>query len=565
MTSIGESVVTSLVPRLVDKAIKEVNYLRFFETHVHNFVIESNCLVANQNRVQKDIEEAKRNYEKIEDEVKDWMVEAGNVIQENAKIKQAWYYGWCPYWRYRQGKRLARRTLAIKDHIQKSNFTKVARQGELPGINYHTSADFIDFESRKSKFKQLVEALEDGNQYIIGLQGMGGTGKTTLATQAGKQVKESKAFEKVIFVVVSDPPDIKKIRDDIARQLGLDLEQRVEVERSKLLWSRISNNGRKLLIILDDVWRQLDLRDIGIPLGSDNGNCYVLITTRHSKVCKAMRCQQTIHLQTLTDKDALDLFLVHTRNSNDSPSSDLKGLARDFVKECGGLPIAIVALASTLRNWPLGEWKVALTTLQNSELLDVDEDLVEVYKCLRLSYDNLRNPKAKQVFLMCSMFPEDYEIPINFIIRLGIGVGIFEEVDRYYVTRSQALGVKNELIASSLLLKVDGKQCVKMHDLVREVALWLAEEDIQVIMNSRMTLKSNKRFLFWSTDDFPNPFDGMELEIFVFWINGKDLVNNPEAFFARMTRLKVLLLFCRNGRELLILSLSQSLLSLKSI
>lgn len=52
---------------------------------------------------------------------------------------------------------------------------------------------------------------------MIVLQGMGGMGKTTLATQVGKQVEESKAFQKVVFVVVFNLPNINKFQGEIAR------------------------------------------------------------------------------------------------------------------------------------------------------------------------------------------------------------------------------------------------------------------------------------------------------------------------------------------------------------
>ncbi|XP_028784938.1 disease resistance protein At4g27190-like [Neltuma alba] len=394
---------------------------------------------------------------------------------------------------------------------------------------------------------------------------MGGTGKTTLATQVGKQVEESKVFEEVIFVVVSNPPDVNKIRGEIARQLGLHLEDRVQEDHSKLLWSRISKNERKSLIILDDVWEKLDLTVIGIPSGLDQKNCYVLITTRYLSVCREMRCQPIVQLQILDKEDALHLFLFHATSDDDgSLSNDVKGLARAFVKESGGLPVAIIALASTLRSWPIAEWNAALTALKNSKpFVDIDRDLVTVYKCLKLSYDNLNDEKARRLFLVCSIFPEDYEIPINLIFRLGIG--IFGEFEEYCAARSQALGVKNKLIASSLLLKVEKKECIKMHDLVREVAHWIAKEDIQVIMDSRMTLKANKRYAFWSAYDFPDKFDDTELEILFLWISGSDLVKDSNAFFARMSRLKILFLLSEHGRKAPTPSLSQSLLSLKNI
>ncbi|XP_054818576.1 uncharacterized protein LOC129318075 isoform X2 [Prosopis cineraria] len=561
----GEGILTDLAKRLADKTITEVNYFRHFDTHVCEFEQQHNELDAKFEEVNNDIEDAKRKNENPTKDVEVWKDKAYILIQENRRIKQTWSYSSCPHWRYRQGKRLAKRMLAIKDHIQKCSFERVAHPAKLPGIKYHVLGDFIDFESRKSKLKQLVEALEDGNHHMVGLQGMGGTGKTTLATQVGKQIEESKAFEKVIFVVVSNPPEISKIRDDIARQLGLPLDKAAEADHSKLLWSRISNKERKLLIILDDVWEKLNLTNIGIPSGPDHKNCYVLITTRHSRVCEAMRCQKTIHLYTLTDEDALNLFLFHATSNNGLSRKELEDLAPGFVKECGGLPIAIASLASTLRIWPVSEWKEALATLRKSEkFLDIDEDLVQVYRCLSLSYGNLRNEKAQKLFLLCSIFPEDYEIPINLIIRLGIGAGIFGKVENYCAGRSQVLGVKNELVASTLLLKVDEKECVKMHDLVREVALWMAKEDIQVIMDSRTALETSKRIVFWSTNDFPDQFDGAKLEILFLWIKGDVLVKNPETLFAGVAGLSILFLLGRPKKHS-IPSLSQSLLSLKNM
>ncbi|KAI9075475.1 hypothetical protein K1719_042563 [Acacia pycnantha] len=335
------------------------------------------------------------------------------------------------------------------------------------------------------------------------------------------------------------------IRDDIARQLDLRLEESEEVDRSKVSWSRIYKNEKKLLIILDDVWMELNLTEIGIPSGLDHKNCSVLITTRDSKVCQAMRCQRIVRLHTLDDEDALRLFRFHATSvdNDDSSRNELEGLARDFLKECGGLPIAIVALAGALRNLHVGELNAALKALQNSKsFVDVDEDLVKVYRCLRLSYDHLHNEKAQKLFLLCSIFPEDYEFPIDLIIRLGIGSSIFEEANDYCAARRQALAMKNKLIDSTLLQKVGEKECVKMHDLVREVAQWIADENIQVIKDSRTTLKTNKRFVFWSTNDFPDQFDDTELEILLLWISGNVQGKDPNAFFARMSRLKILFL-----------------------
>ncbi|KAI9075469.1 hypothetical protein K1719_042557 [Acacia pycnantha] len=569
----GEAILTDLIRRFVDKTIKEFSYFRHFETLECEFKRVQELWERKLEKAQVDIKDAKRynqyqNDREIQNwiaEAENWIVEAENLIQNKAEIRSRRLDSCCLLRQFRQGKRLAQKTLTIQEHIQKCNFGIMAGPAELLDMKYHASRDFFDFESRKTEFEQLVKALKDCN--IIGLQGMGGTGKTTLATQVGKHVEESKTFEKVVFVVVSNPIDVIKIQGDIAGQLPLRLDKIEEADRSLMLWSSIVKNATKLLIILDDVWEELNLKRIGIPSGPDHKNCYVLITTRQSKVCRAMKCQEIVCLSTLNDEDALRLFLFHAASDDvDSSRNELEGLARDFLKECGGLPLAIVALASTLRNWHVGELNVVLTTLKNSKsFIDVAEDLVEVYSCLKLSYDYLHNEKAQKLFLLCSIFPEDYEFPVNLVIRLVIGLGIFEEADVYCETRTQALAVKNKLIDSSLLQKVEEEDCVKMHDLVREVAQWIAKEDIQVIKDSIITLKTNTRYACWSVDDFPDQFAETNLEILLLWISGNVLEKDPNAFFARMSRLKILFLLGECDRKVYAPSLLKSLLSLKCI
>ncbi|MCI51916.1 disease resistance protein (CC-NBS-LRR class) family protein, partial [Trifolium medium] len=86
----------------------------------------------------------------------------------------------------------------------------------------------------------------------------------------------------------------------------------------------------------------------------------------------------------------------------------------------------------------------------------------------------MKNEKAKKLFLICSLFREDEEIPIEVLTRLCIGTGVFE-VDNgsYGHARNQVFTAADILIDSCLLLLAD-EECVKMHDLIRDVAQWIA-------------------------------------------------------------------------------------------
>ncbi|XP_050876747.1 probable disease resistance protein At1g61300 [Lathyrus oleraceus] len=158
---------------------------------------------------------------------------------------------------------------------------------------------------------------------------------------------------------------------------------------------------------------------------------------------------------------------------------------RKIADECKGLPIAIAVIASSLRGKQhREEWDVALKSLQkyaSMHDIDDDDDLVKIYECLKFSYDNMNDGKAKRLFLLCSVFREDEKIPTESLIRLGIRAGLFgEDYGSYEDARSQVVISKNKLLDSCLLLEVDD-DTVKMHDLVRDAAQWIANKEIQTV------------------------------------------------------------------------------------
>ncbi|KAK4253901.1 hypothetical protein QN277_010518 [Acacia crassicarpa] len=269
-----------------------------------------------------------------------------------------------------------------------------------------------------------------------------------------------------------------------------------------------------------------------------------------------MGCQ-AIQLQILTNEEALNLFKAHA-SLNDS-SRGFMGMPQKIVKHCGGVPVAIVALARALKHKPISVWKDALKTLEGGGL---DRNLEEAYKCLKLSYDNLKSQKAKDLLLISSLFPEDSEIPIKLLIKTGIGLGSFNENDKYHLIRSEVEEAIEELIHSSLLLN-DKEQCVKMHDLVREVALWIGENDIQSLLDLEKPIKGNFRYIFWKSDKFPDEIVGNKLEYLSIFLHDSKGFNITDTFFKEMTNIKVLT-FDDDGRGPA-LSLTNSLQPLKSI
>jgi disease resistance protein RPS2 len=108
---------------------------------------------------------------------------------------------------------------------------------------------------------------------MIGLYGMGGVGKTTLVKEVGRRAKELHLFDEVLIATVSQNPNATGIQDQMADSLDLKFDKKSKEGRAKELWQRLQ--GKKMLIVLDDVWKDIDFQEIGIPFGDDHRGCKI--------------------------------------------------------------------------------------------------------------------------------------------------------------------------------------------------------------------------------------------------------------------------------------------------
>ncbi|KAK2386576.1 disease resistance protein [Trifolium repens] len=573
MASFLTDLVKPYVEKLINGAITESSYICCFTCIAKNFEDEKAKLEVERTTFNQQVDVATRGGEDLQANALFWQEQAVALIQEDTKTKQKCFFGFCCncIWQYRRGKELANKKEQIKKLIETRKELAIGLPAHLPDVERYSSQHYIPFKSRDSECKELLDALSDDNNYIVGLQGMGGTGKTTLAMEVGKKLKQSKQFTQAIDSTVSFSPDIKKIQDDIAGPLGLTFDDCNESDRPKKLWSRLTN-GEKILLILDDVWGDINFNQIGIPYSDNRKGCSVLVTTRNLLVCNRLGCSSTIQLDLLSEDDAWIMFQRHAGLSEASIKY-LLDKGRKIADECKRLPIAIAAIGRSLNGKKHREdWDVALNSLQKHMSIDgVDNYSADIYKCLMFSYDYLKNKNAEELFLLSSVFQEDEEISTEILTRLGIGVGLFgEHYDKYNNARNLVAVAKNKLLDSCLLLKTD-KGDVKMHDLVREVAQWIANKDqTQVVNFSNKNQKSlvgrenNIKYLLFDgnpMDLFSFRFDGSKLMILIFNMGGGCFEDVPVSFFENIAGLRVLNLIAKWQT----ISLPQSIRSLTNI
>ncbi|GMY31340.1 probable disease resistance protein At4g27220 [Fagus crenata] len=462
--------------------IRHAGYLFRFKKIVDDLTKAKKDLQLEQQKVQEAIERAAMNTEVVEKDVEGWLANVmqlmeevqtlENKVQENMRLCN----GWCPnwIWQYKLSKESTHKKTIIEELQEKGNFSQVAHRAPIPGIGIFSSSDFEVFESTKLAFQKIMEALRDDNSKRIGLHGMGGVGKTTLVKEVSKKVKELNIFNDIVMTVVSLTPDVRRIQGEIADCLNLRLDEESNTVRASRICLRIKS-VEKILIIVDDVWKHVNLEDFGIPSCDDHRGCKMLLTTRSTHVCNLMRCQRKIPLNILSKEESLALMKKAAGIVDDFPP--FYDVMLKVVEECKGLPIAIITVGKALIEKSLNDWNVAMHQLRRSRLVDIEgvDEERNAYVCLKWSYDQLRR-KTKLCFLLCSLFPEDYDIDIEELTRYAMGLNEHEDCHLLEDTRRQVHAAIDHLKDSSLLLEGFSEEYVKMHDMVRDVALWIASK-----------------------------------------------------------------------------------------
>ncbi|XP_068487193.1 disease resistance protein SUMM2-like [Phaseolus vulgaris] len=476
------SIATKIVEYAVSPILDHAKYLCCFHNFALNLSNDKEQLELTRDSVKKKISEATNRIEKVEPPVEKWLKDVEKVLHEVRLLEERILNVNKSYLRrkcqYSLAKEIERKTTKMIQLNRDSKFEPFSTIIELPGMKYYSSNGFFMFKSTEASYNKLLEILKNKSVSMIGLVGLGGSGKTTLAKEVGKKAEEMKLFHKVVITTVSQPLDIKRIRNEIILQLGLDLKEELDIGRAQRLSQRLRKDTT--LLILDDVWEKLNFEDLGIPFDESYKACCILITSRSKEVCTSMQCQSIIELNLLSDKEAWTLF-THYANITDVSSEALKGVARKIINECKGLPIAIVTVGSTLKGKTIEDFELALSRLENSKPLNIPKGLTSPYACLELSYTNLNNQLAQSLLLLCSMFPEDYEIDLEDLFRFGRGfrtVGTFGTMENARREMHEAINI---LKTCFLLVQAGTKENVKMHDLVRDVALWIASKSGQSI------------------------------------------------------------------------------------
>ena len=319
---------------------------------------------------------------------------------------------------------------------------------------------------------------------IISIQGMGGIGKSVLASAIAREDDVLRAFPDGIFwLTLGRNPDLVVRQSQFAEDLGqegkkiLDTQHGIDVLR-RLLSEKAS------LIILDDVWKieHLDSFDVLGP------SCGMLITTRDHEVAKGLGAEE-YQVDLLNDTDALNLLSEWSGQRTEELPSE----AIEMVRMCGNLPLALAMIGAMVSEDRIG-WRSALHRLKQPNLQKIQKQFPHypypnLLRAIEASVNALpREEKSKYIDM--AVFAEHTPLP-EVMLRTYWGLDEYDTKDTI------------NLFVRLSLARLDENGRLNLHDLQHDYVVEKAGK-LENLHNNLILAYRNKCKNDWST----GPDDG---------------------------------------------------------
>ncbi|GLJ21023.1 hypothetical protein SUGI_0384150 [Cryptomeria japonica] len=440
--------------------------------------------------------------------------------------------------------------LKMKD----SDFPKNGDLGEPPETLLQPMGKELVGAFVQEKLSELETwVLEDGSVRVVGVYGMPGLGKTSLLKQINNNEKVLNFFKLVIWVTVSRESDISALQRRIFERIELPWRSNLSIDEAAGLLHSVFKE-RRLLLILDDVRRTIDVSNLGISLSENK--IKVVLASRDKEVCKSMKADRMIAMKHLTEEEGWELFCrgAFVVGADENMGTEIENLARGIAKECKGHPLAIKTLARTmpqLHSSTPSEWEYILKELKeiDPQFYCIHEEILsEIFKPLKHSYDALETDELRLCFLYLVAYREDEEIDADQLIQLWLAEGLVK-------SRFEGRYVVLKILADRCLVDIEIKEensldiwKVKIHDLLKDMAIHVADIDQNTLFQAGQSLTEfpysarttwvRISLMHNSIRSLPDKFYCRNLVTLL--LNSNTIEEVPEGFLEKLNKLMVL-------------------------
>ncbi|TYJ38765.1 hypothetical protein E1A91_A04G015400v1 [Gossypium mustelinum] len=515
------SPILNIIPGLWDFSVRHVAHVKHLRKRLEELRTAMDELSDHRDDVRERVKMGVRSQqEMVTKRVKRWLSKVETIEQQvialihegNLQVERK-CLGCCPrnlQTAYKIGKEVLKKTAEVKELLNNGDFATVTKRlptrssPPTPPRRPQLVAQFPmeNTVGLDSKVKDVWEKIEDGNVGIIGLYGIGGVGKTTLLKKINNEFSiRNHEFDSVIWVTQSKATKVQEFQDIVRRKLEIsdDIWQKCSNENDRACEIFGLLRGTRFVLLLDDVRKSFfksQLTSLGIPLPNKENGSKIIFTTRSEELCGYLGAEERIKVECLQSEQALSLFSMtvgdHILNSN----PEIPKLAEIVSARCSGLPLALLTVGSVMASRKsYHDWICAVEMLQSypSEFSGMGD---QVFPPIKFSYDSLTSPIARKCFLYCSIFSENCTISVDELIDLWIGEGLLDGTR----PREQGEFIISTLKLSCLLEGDESMEFVWMHEMIRDMALWLArdkEKNKNKVLVARSGRLTDQEFHKW--------------------------------------------------------------------
>jgi len=325
----------------------------------------------------------------------------------------------------------------------------------------------------------------------VGVQGMGGLGKSVLAITLARDEEVQAAFPDGIFWLTfgqeTGNDDLLVWQNTILKLLGQqEPEDSLDLGRHRL---NTALRDKRCLFIIDDIWDSRHLK----PFDLSGTGCRFLLTSRKADVLERLGIEGK-PIELLSEGQALAMLAHYSAYAPD----ELPEEATEIVKECGYLPLAVAAIGSMVKKKPTDRWQLALRKLQEAKLDKIafkfDYQYENLFRALHVSVKAL-SAAFQEYYKTLVVFPEDAQIPESVVTMYWEHCGLNDDYPE---------DVIDALVDASLLTR-DKDGLLRMHDLLRDYLIGHAE-DVATLHRQLLAVYKAAYPDGWHTIPYESPF-----------------------------------------------------------